>query len=94
MRVHSTLDLLDFTEAWNLAPIILNRLRDTMLLGRKVESMISIVYFLFVAVCIDLVAISSILILYSILYSVYVYCLSRDTFVNEEALELIDIETE
>jgi len=56
--------------------------------------MISIVYFLFVAVCIDLVAISSILILYSILYSVYVYCLSRDTFVHEEALELIDIETE
>jgi len=56
--------------------------------------MISIVYFLFVAVCIDLVAISSILILYSILYSVYVYCLSHDTFVNEEALELIDIETE
>ena len=69
-------------------------MRDTLLLGRKVESMISIVYFLFVAVCIDLVAISSILILYSILYSVYVYCLSRDTFVNEEALELIDIETE
>lgn len=65
-----------------------------MLLGRKVESMISIVYFLFVAVCIDLVAISSILILYSILYSVYVYCLSRDTLVHEEALELIDIETE
>ena len=63
-------------------------------MGRKVESMISIVYFLFVAVCIDLVAISSILILYSILYSVYVYCLSRDNFVNEEALELIDIETE
>ena len=63
-------------------------------LGRKVESMVSIVYFLFVAVCIDLVAISSILILYSILYSVYVYCLSRETLVNEEALELIDIESE
>jgi len=64
-------------------------------LGRKVESMVSIVYFLFVAVCIDLVAISSILILYSVLYSVYVYWLSaRETFVNEEALELIDIESE